>query len=303
MPWHLHVLGCNAAIPSVERSASAQVLKMEAESFLFDCGEGTQLQIKRFGVKWMRISTIFISHCHGDHLFGLPGLLSSYSLSGRTKPLTIYGPIGIKKFIDTVLLTAGVRVPYPLTVKEHTAEEAQHVLESRNVRVSTIPMKHRVPTTGYRVEEILPPRRLIPSALDQYEVPFHLRSQLKLGADYNHDGQTIPNALLTEPNRAPITFAYCTDTAYDAAVADHVSHVDLLYHEATFAHELAELAAKRGHSTSIEAAKIAQAAAVGKLIIGHFSSRYDDLNILLEEAKSIFPASILAEDGLVISVK
>lgn len=302
MGWQLQILGTNSALPTIDRFPSAQLLHLDQESCLIDCGEGAQIQIRRFGIRWMRINHIFISHMHGDHVFGLPGLITTFNLQGRSTPLTIYGPIGLRKFLEAILLSIDTELKYELRICEHDASVSVCILKSSEFEVWTIPLVHRIPTAGFLFKEQLPPRKLIGEKLEELKIPFSERESLKYGTDWiSASGGVFPNHELTVPNRLPYSYAYCSDTAYSEAIVPIIHGADILYHETTFMHELEEKAIKRGHSTTKQAAKIAKLAEVKLLVIGHFSSRYGNLQPLVEECLEIFPNSVLPEEGELIT--
>ncbi|MBX2815273.1 MAG: ribonuclease Z [Saprospiraceae bacterium] len=297
MGWNLLVLGSNAAVPTPHRFPSSQLLNCGKESLLFDCGEGTQMQITRFRAKAHRIRRIFISHLHGDHCFGLPGLLTSLALTRRTSPLDVYGPPGIHDFVYTILRVSQSYLPYDLKVHEHQTELNKVIVDSSSYAVETLPLSHRIPTAGFKVTEKIAPRKLNAVALEEYKVPYVDREALKQGHPWRSGEVQISNELLTVPNRKAHSFAYCSDTSYDESLIPLLQDVTILYHEATFGQELEELATKRYHSTTRQAARIAKLCGAGRLVIGHFSSRYEDLSPLLAQSQAIFPSTSLAEDG------
>jgi ribonuclease Z len=304
MGWSLHILGTNAAVPVLNRHPSAQALATEDEIFLIDCGEATQSRLTEYHIKRSRINHIFISHLHGDHIFGLPGLITSYNLFGRKETIHLYGPPGLRHFIETIHEITGIRLQFDLLIHEHPADLSRMILETKHIKVHTLPLDHRVPATGYLFKEKVAKRKIDPIAVANYAVPYDQMLSIKNGRDWQRpDGTTIPNALLTAPGREALSFAYCSDTRYAPSLIPRIRNINLLYHEATFGKELAEEAHKRGHSTSIEAAQIAQAANVKQLVIGHFSARYKDRSVLLVEAQGHFPNTILAKEGLVIPIE
>ncbi|MCB0668377.1 MAG: ribonuclease Z [Saprospiraceae bacterium] len=303
MPWDIHILGTNAAVPLPDRHPSAQALNTPEGIFLIDCGEGTQDRLSQFGVKRSRINHIFISHLHGDHLFGLPGLITSYSLFGRKDPLYLFGPPGLRRYLDTIYEITGIHLRYQCQVTELDTNKHYKILETENLRVYTLPLDHRIPTTGYLFKEKVAKRKIDGDAIAHWQVPYHQIEKLKNGADWEReDGSIIENDLLTVPGRPPLSFAYCSDTRYSPKLIPWIRGVDLLYHETTFGENLKDEARKRGHSTSVEAALIAKKAGVKELLIGHFSTRYKDPSVLLHEAKTIFENTILAQEGQVIEI-
>ena len=300
MAWSLHILGTNAAVPVHDRYPSSQALQTDREIFLLDCGEGTQSRLTQFGVKRSKINRIFISHMHGDHIFGLPGLITSYSLFHRKQALHVHGPSGIKSFIESVIQVTDLQLCFPLQIHEHDMK-AQTIFRSDNISVQTIPLSHRVPCTGYLFRELVNPRRILKSAAKEYGVPIDQMSSLQAGHDYRTPhGKIIRNEMLTTEGRRPHTYAYCCDTSYFPDIVPLIRDVDLLYHEATFGNDQKGKAKDRGHSTAAEAANIALKAKVGCLLIGHFSSRYIDPSILGEEARQIFTNTLVAKEGLVV---
>ncbi len=304
MAWSLHILGTNAAVPTLHRNPSAQALDTEHEIFLIDCGEATQNRLAEFRIRRSRIHHIFVSHLHGDHIFGLPGLITSYNLFGRKDPLFLYGPIGLKGFIDTIIEATGLQLQYPLQIKEHDDQISRKILETDHVYVYTIPLDHRIPTTGYLFREKVFKRKINLEMVSLLGVPYHQMKDLQNGKDWQRpDGRLIENEEMTFPGRDPVTFAYCSDTRYSKKIIPLVRNVNLLYHEATFANDLAQEAHNRGHSTALEAARIAKTANVGKLIIGHFSARYQDPLPLLTEAQAWFPDTLLAVEGKIVSIE
>lgn len=303
MAWSLYILGTNAAVPSLDRNPSAQALDTEHEVFLVDCGEATQTRLAEFRVRRSRIQHIFISHLHGDHIFGLPGLITSFNLFGREDPLFIYGPRGLKHYLDVVNETTGIHLNYHLQIKEHDDQISRKILETGQMQVYTIPLDHRTPTTGYLFREKVFKRKIDTEAIERLKVPYeHLRS-IQNGKDWKSpDGQWVRNEEMTQPGREPISYAYCSDTRYHPKIVPLIRNTNVLYHEATFGSELSEEAHRRGHSTAREAALIAKAAGVDQLIIGHFSNRYSDTSILLKEAREHFANTVIARDGMVVPI-
>lgn len=292
----LTILGNNSALPAYGRHPTAQVLQWADQSFLIDCGEGTQLQMSQYQVRRGRITHIFISHLHGDHYFGLAGLITSMALTGREQPLYLHGPAALEPILALQLEAGGNKLPFPLIFKPNTGDGL--IAEGEKFAVCCFAVKHRIECWGYLFKEKKPPRRLVPEAAIAAGIPQHYFSRLKWGADYTHPGGgVVPNAQVTVPAAPPLSYAYCADTLYDPSLAKKVKGVTLLYHEATFLHELAQRAAERYHSTARQAALIALEAGVQRLIIGHFSSKYPCLEPLLQEAQQVFAATELALEG------
>lgn len=294
----LHILGCYSATPRAFTNPTAQVLEVKGHLFLIDCGEGTQVQLRRQKIKFSRIKHIFISHLHGDHFFGLPGLLSTFRLLGRDTPVHIYGPKGIKQAITTMLKVGQAWTNYPLLFHELTSKDSELIFEDEKVEVVTIPLKHRVYTNGFLFKEKPGDRKLDIDAVMNLNIDTCYYQNIKKGKDVVLDtGEQIPNDRLTLDPPAPKSYAFCSDTSYNEAVISLIENADLLYHESTFLQQHHEIAMETGHSTARQAATIAQKANVNTLILGHYSTRYKDLEVFRTEAKEVFAKVELAEDG------
>jgi len=291
------VLGANSALPLLDRFSSSFVIRTSNRYFLIDAGEGCQLKLGQFKIKRNRISHILISHLHGDHVFGLPGLITSFNLNGRKEPLSIYGPSGIKEFIETVLRISQSYMGFELSIHEIRENDNQVLFEIDDLRVSAFPLKHRIPTYGYRIDETTSKLNVRSDKISEFELSVDEIKQIKEGRDIKRNGHIIANSELTLTKRKRKSFAYCSDTVYDEDVIQYISNTDILYHEATYLDELRKQADERMHTTAKGAATIALKANVDQLIIGHFSSRYTELSPLLEESQSVFPNSYLAEEG------
>lgn len=297
----VHILGCGSALPTTKHNPSAQALTLRGKVYLVDCGEGTQLQIRRQGLHFGRIHTIFISHLHGDHCFGLPGLLSTLSMLGRTGELHIHGPEGLTEYIDAHCKSFLAECSYEIITHEHDYRKSEVIHEDPSLCVRSLPLSHRIPTMGFLFEERCAARHLDKPAVDFYQVPRCCYPAILLGESYTaQDGSIIPNNRLTKPGRVPRRYAYCSDTEYFPNLIEQVRGVDLLYHEATFGEDLRARLATTAHSTAREAATIALKAEVKRLLIGHYSSRYTDVTPLLDEARSVFPNTTAAQEGLII---
>jgi ribonuclease Z len=271
--------------------------------FLIDCAEGTQLQLRKYHIRIQRIQHIFISHLHGDHFFGLIGLISTMHLLGRNKDLHVYGPQQLEDILNIQLEASQTELVYPFHFHPINPQENNLIYEDEKLTISTIPLNHRIPTCGFLFREKQGNRKLNKEVISKINIPVHEFSKIKNGADYtDENGKIYKNIELTKNPDIPRSYAYCSDTSYFEPVIPIVKNVDLLYHEATFMHEKAEVAAEKFHSTSVEAATIAKKANARKLVIGHFSTRYDDVNLLLEEARNVFPNTELARDGREIEV-
>ena len=294
----LTILGCNAATPRKNAQTTAQLLEINGQIVLIDCGEGTQIQLRKLGIKFARIQHIFISHLHGDHFYGLIGLISTFRLLGRTADLHVYGPKGIKEVITLQLKLAKSWTDYNLFFHELEEEVATLILDHEKFTVETLPLDHRVYTNGYLFREKEGKRKINSAAVANYGVDVADMENLKQGKDIQlPNGDWVENQLLTFDPAPPKSYAFCSDTAYKPDLAELVQGVSCLYHEATFLDTHQDLAVKTKHSTAEEAAQIAAKAEVGQLILGHFSSRYPDLNAFIEQAQRHFQNVHLAEDG------
>lgn len=303
MDFELKILGSSSATPSFERHHTAQVLTVGNQINLLDCGEGTQMQLMRYKVKHQRICNIFISHLHGDHYFGLAGLLSTMHLQQRTAPINLFGPKGLAEILTLQFKYGGTQLPYHVNFHEVDTTVHQKIYEDKTMTVHSLPMLHRVPCCGFLFREKEKPRHLLKSKLPDFLTPPQL-VRLKWGEDiYNEQGEVLVSSaeVTTAPKRSR-SYAYCADTRYKEDILPYVSGVDLLYHEATFHGEHAQRADFTFHSTAAQAATLAQKAQVKRLLIGHFSARYKDLNPLLVEAQSIFPNTLLATEGKTVNV-
>jgi ribonuclease Z len=295
----LFILGCGSATPTTYRNPSAQLLRFESADVLIDCGEGTQMQLLKHKLKASRIHSIFISHLHGDHYLGLQGLLSSMHLLGRKQAMHLYGPSALFKLLDLQFELSETDLRYSLVYHAIDCESKQHIAELEGFDVYTFPLNHRIPCFGFQFVEKPKTGSLRMDMVAQYRIPVSEFKNIKGGGDFMTANQSIiPNSLLLKPAPAPVSYAYCSDTAYDEAVIKAVQGTTWLYHEATFLHELKERAVETFHSTAIEAAQIAQKAEIKELIIGHFSSRYRETELLEMEAKSVFPNTRAAFDGM-----
>jgi len=294
---YLTILGYNSAIPTVKSAPTAQFLEMEERCFLIDCGEGTQVQLRKAKAKFSKINHIFISHLHGDHVFGLPGLISSFRLLGRETPLHVYGPKGIKEMMETIFRITETHQGFEVVFHELSSKKSEKVFEDNRVEVFTIPLDHRIYCNGYLFKEKPKERHLNMQEISKYpEIEICDYHNLKRGKDIQlSDGYILKNENLTKPAEPSVSYAFCSDTRYLESIIPIIKNVDVLYHEATFLHDLKKMADYTGHTTALEAAKIARKANVKKLILGHFSNRYNDLSVFLNEACEIFPETYLPE--------
>ena len=303
LPFTLTILGCSSATPTSERNPTAQLLNHGENLFLIDCGEGTQVSLRRMHIHFQRIKHIFISHLHGDHFYGLIGLVSSMHLLGRTEPLHIYGPPTLKEILDMQLMASQTTLLYPLEFHATQAETPEVIFEDKQITVSSFPMLHRIPTTGFLFREKPYERKLRKDMLELLKIPVHLIPRLRAGEDYTaSDGTVHPNASITLESPAPRTYAFCSDTAYDEQIIPVIEGASLLYHETTFMNDREANASDKFHSTTGQAATIAAKAGVKKLLIGHYSARYDDLQPLLNEAREVFPETELTVDGSIFEI-
>ena len=294
----LTILGCYAATPRTITNPTSQVLEIKNRMFLIDCGEGTQVQLRKNKIKFSKINQVFISHLHGDHFFGLIGLISTFSLLGRTTDLHIYGPKGIKEIILLQLRLSNSWTNYDLYFHELESEKSETIFEDDKVVVTTIPLKHRVYTNGFLFQEKVGERKLNMDSILNHEIESCYYQKIKNGKDIPlEDGRIIPNSILTFDPIQPKSYAFCSDTVYHEAILPIIENVDVLYHEATFLDSEEGLANKTLHSTAKEAARIALKANVKQLILGHYSTRYESITLFKKEAETIFPDVLLADDG------
>ncbi|XCI75363.1 MAG: ribonuclease Z [Flavobacteriales bacterium] len=293
----LTILGCHSSIPTKDFYPTAQILELRRHFFLIDCGEGTQVQIRRAQIKFNRIVHIFISHLHGDHFFGLMGLLSTFQLLGWKNPLNIYAPKGLKEIIDTHLKWSSGKLTYPIKHIELSSEKSEKIFEDEKAQVYTIPLKHRIYTNGFLFKEKPRERKLDIDTIKKHpEIEICDYQNLKLGKDFiTKNGQTTSNNQLTLDPPKILSYAFCSDTAYHRAIIDQIRGVDLLYHESTFLSGEEDWAKTTGHATAAQAASIAQEAGVGKLLLGHYSSRISNIKIFEHEARKIFPNTEASE--------
>ena len=296
------ILGNNSALPAYDRHPTAQVVSIQDQSILIDCGEATQIQMSRYKVKRSKINHIFISHLHGDHYFGLIGLITSMGLLGRTTDLHLFSPPGLKEIIDMQLAVVNSSIPYPLHF--HTIVEAGTLVENPKFKVICFPTQHRIPCYGFAVSENKAPRKINKEKVIAAEIPFSYYDELKKGHDYEtKTGAVISNARVTDPASPNKKYVYTADTVFDLGLVEHAMDANLLYHEATYLQDQTQKAAERFHATTTQAATIASEAKVKRLLIGHFSSKYESIESHVEEARSVFANSYLAEEGVTFLVQ
>ena len=298
MPMKLTILGSSSALPTSERYPSAHILNVHERLFLIDCGEGTQMQLRKCRIRLGKINNIFISHLHGDHVFGLYGLLSTLSLMGREAPVNLYAPGNFQSMLQGHLRDFDINLNFDIDFTPLKGKDPARIYEDKYLTVTAFPLKHRIEAYGFLFREKPADRNIIKECIDKYEIPVIRIPAIKKGEDFiTRDGMVIKNEDITVPPAEPLSYAYCSDTAYFSRLASFVKDVTLLYHEATFDKSLAELAKITCHSTTEDAAKTASKAGAKVLIIGHFSARYKDVSPLVDEAAAIFPRTIGAVDG------
>ena len=294
----LTILGSSSALPTSGRYPSAHVLSAHERLFLIDCGEGTQMQLRKTRIRFAKINHIFISHLHGDHVFGLYGLLSTFSLMGRKNPIHLYAPENYDKILKSHLSDFDINLSFEIDFIPLSAKVPVKILDDKYLTVTSFPLKHRVPAFGFLFREKQPERNIIKECIDKYQIPLVRIPAIKKGEDFiTSDGNIIKNENITLPPPKPLSYAYCSDTKYFKRLASFVKGVSLLYHEATFDKTKDDLAEMTGHSTTLDAAKTALDANVGTLIIGHFSARYKEIEPLVDEARTVFPETYPAIDG------
>lgn len=301
--FEINILGCGAALPTPRRLSSSQIVNIREKLFMLDCAEGTQMALRRSRLPFSHLQAIFLTHLHGDHTFGLIGMLSTFGLLGRIQDLHIYGPKDLQRIFQPQIDYFCADSPYHIILHEIDSNTPQTLYEDRSVCISTLPLSHRVPCCGYLFREKPTPRHIRRDMIDFYHIPISQINNIKAGMDWTtEDGTIIPNERLTTPSDPVRSYAYCTDTTYRPRLTELIHGITCLYHEATFAQEHALLAQKTFHSTAAQAAQIARDAQVQRLILGHFSSRYKSEAPLLAEAQQIFPDTLLAEDGMKITL-
>lgn len=301
--FEVTVLGCGSALPTVKHNGSGMVVNIREKYFLVDCAEGTQVELRRNRIHLNRLFTVFITHLHGDHCFGLMGLISTLGLLGRTAPLHVYGPQDIDTLYQPLINYHCNGMTYEVVFHPIDTHQNTCIYEDRSLQVFSIPLKHRIRCCGYYFKEKELSRHILKDAIEKYNIPISQINNVKAGLDYvMSNGEVIKNELITTPPTPARSFAYCSDTVFRPEIAEMMKGVDLLYHEATFAESEKQLCSKVYHSTAKQAAEIARLAGAKRLMIGHYSSRYDDESILQKEASEVFENTILAKEGLVVTV-
>lgn len=302
--FRVHILGCGSAVPTERHNPSSQVVEVRGKLFMVDCGEGTQLQVRRSKFSFSKLYAIFITHLHGDHVLGLVGMLSTFGLNGRTAPLHVYAPKEYEKLFGLEMDMFCSTLDYDIIFHGLDTTKQQVVYEDRSISVETLPLRHRGSTCGFLFREHPGLKHIKRDMVDFYGIPISQINNIKAGLDWTSpDGEIVKNELLTSAPDPVRTYAYCSDTRYIPQLADMVKGVNLLYHEATYGEDNKEMAEKYLHSTAREAAMVARDSGAKKLMIGHFSKRYRDENVLLDEAKAVFENTILANERLVVEVE
>jgi ribonuclease Z len=302
-PFDVHILGCGSALPTLRHNASSQIVDVRGKLFMIDCAEGTQIQLRKYHINFNRISVVLISHLHGDHCFGLIGMISSFGMKGRTAPLHIYASIDLQKILEPQLDYFCQGLGFDVIFHSIDTTTSYVIYEDNSLTIKTLPLNHRVPCCGFLFMEKQTLPHILRDLIDFYGIPLSQVNNIKNGASWiTADGDVIESSRLTVPADNPRSYAYCSDTKYMPDLFKSIVGVDLLYHESTYASESVERARTYYHSTAAQAASVALAAHVGKLVLGHYSARYDDENIILNEAKAIFPNSVLSNEGDVFKV-
>lgn len=301
MSFKLTILGCDSAIPTITKQQTAQLLNVNERFFLIDCGENTQVQLRKYQLSFQRINHVFISHLHGDHYFGLIGLITSMHLLGRKKELHIYAHVELKEIINIQLSASNTILNYPLFFHEIPKDDEIKLYSDENIEIKNILLDHTIDCSGFIFKEKKHKRKIIKEKLEEFKIPFEEITNLRIGKDLLlEDGRKILNHEITKEGDSPKSYAYCSDTRFCSSIISKIKNADLLYHETTFCDKHFDIAQKTGHSTTIQAAKIAKKARVKRLIIGHYSKRYSDLNELLNESRSVFENSFLSREGDVL---
>ena len=301
--FRVHILGCGSALPTLRHFPSAQVIELREKLFMVDCGEGVQLQLRRLRVHFSKVSHVFISHLHGDHCFGLIGMISTFGLLGRTAKLHIYANEQLKEVLDCQMALFCRDLGYEVVFHPIDASCRQVIYEDRSLTVETIPLNHRMPTCGFLFRERPSLPHIRREMIDFYHIPTSQIQNIKNGADWiTEEGEVVPNSRLVEPAAPPRSYAYCSDTRYMPDLHEMIKGVSTLYHESTYGDDNLPMAEKYFHSTARQAAMVARDAGAGQLVLGHYSSRYNDESVLLQQAREVFPNARLANELDVINV-
>lgn len=302
-PFRIHILGCGSALPTLKHLASSQVVEVRGKYFMVDCGEGTQIQLRCSRLAFTKIQAVFISHLHGDHCFGLIGMISTFGMLGRTAPLHVYAPADLGPMLDSQLAMFCTGLEFKVVFHAVDTTRSYTIYEDKSVTVDTLPLDHRIACCGFLFRERPTLPHILRDMIDFYDIPISQINNIKNGADWvTPDGDVVPNAKLTRPATPPRAYAYCSDTRYMPGLHHLVEGVNLLYHESTYDASCADRARLYYHSTSQQAATVARDAHVGKLLLGHYSARYENEAGILSEARAIFPNSFLSDEGMVVEV-
>ena len=302
-PFRIHILGCGSALPTLRHNASSQLVEVRERLLMLDCAEGTQTQMRKSHLHFAKLSRVFISHLHGDHCFGLIGMISTFGLLGRTAPLHVHAPEALGPMLHDQIAFFTHDLGYEVVF--HAVDTSRHavVYEDNSITVESIPLEHRMPTCGYLIREKPQLPHIRSEMLEAYGIPRSQINNIKMGADWTTtEGDVIPNARLVTPADPPRSYAYCSDTRYMPTLHEQVKGVNTLYHESTYGEDKIQSAEKYCHSTARQAAMVARDAGVGQLLLGHYSSRYEDENVLLEEAKVVFENTRLTNEMDIINV-
>lgn len=302
-PFRVHILGCGSALPTLHHNASAQVVEIRGKLFLVDCGEGTQVQLRRSRLRFTKISAVFITHLHGDHCFGLIGMLSTFGLLGRTARLAIYAPAALEDMLKQQMQLFCHDFDYEVDFHAVDTSQQQVIYEDRSLTVESIPLEHRMPCCGYLFREKPSMPHIRRDMIDFYQIPTSQINNIKAGADWTTpDGEVVKNERLVEPADPTRSYAYCSDTRYIPTLPSRIKGVSTLYHESTYGEDNLLMAQKYYHSTACQAALVAREAGVGQLLLGHYSSRYEDEQVLLREAREVFENTHLTDENAVFDV-
>lgn len=303
IPFKIHILGCGSALPTLRHNATCQIVEIRGKYFMIDCGEGTQIQVRRTKVHFSKIQAVFISHLHGDHCFGLFGMISTFGMTGRTAPLHVYAPKEFEEYFNLSMELFCKKLEFSVMFHPVETTEAKVIYEDKSLTIESIPLEHRIPCCGFLFREKLTTPHIRRDMIDFYNIPISQINNIKAGANWTTaNGDIIMNSKLTIPADKPRSYAYCSDTRYMEQLYKNVANVDVLYHESTYTNEYKDRAKSYYHSTAEEAATVAKDANVGKLLLGHYSARYLNEDIILNEAKAIFPNSFLTNEGMVFDV-
>ncbi|WP_315548516.1 ribonuclease Z [Prevotella koreensis] len=302
-PFKLYILGCGSALPTPRHYASSQIVELRGKQFMVDCGEGTQIQLRRSRIGFNKIRAVFISHLHGDHCFGLIGMISTFGLQGRTAPLHVYSPKELEEMLMSQLKFFCTHLSFDVVFHAVDTSEQSVVYEDNSLTVETIPLEHRVPCCGYLFREKPTLPHIRRDMIDYLGIPVSQINNIKLGADWVcEDGTVVSNSRLVSPPDSVRSYAYCSDTRYMPTLYERLKNVDLLYHESTYGDDNMQMAETYYHSTARQAACVARDAGVKRLLLGHYSSRYDNEEVLLKQAQEVFPDTYLANEKMVIEV-